>query len=270
MLYKYLSKDRVDVLQSLKIRFSQPQALNDPFESLPLINLEAPTRELIKKIEKDAEELWSSLPEHEKTKENQEELKNQLALAIQDAKESTCPAKVGHTLMSALADWIGVLSLSRSFSNLLMWSHYAESHQGYVLGLDDSHPFFHQATYEGFSTSPSKVSYTSQRSKTLAGDKNYYETLLCEKPIDWAYEEEIRIFRLLNSRTSTPGKDQLNWDIHLFDIPPDAIKCIYIGANASEETKNSLIKAADNHKLEVQKFQMSLSKFCYNLEWLNI
>lgn len=270
MLYKYLSKDRVDVLQNLKIRFSQPQALNDPFESLPLINLEAPTRELIKKIEKDAEELWGSLPEHEKTKENEEELKNQLALAIQDAKESTCPAKVGHTLMSALADWIGVLSLSRNFSNLLMWSHYAESHQGYVLGLDDSHPFFHQATCEGFSTSPSKVSYTSQRSKVLAGDKNYYETLLCEKPIDWAYEEEIRIFRLLNSSASIPGKDRLNWDIHLFDIPPDAIKCIYIGANASEGTRNSLIQAADNHKLEVQKFQMSLSKFRYDLEWLSI
>jgi len=34
-LYKYLHPDRVDVLQHLRIRFTQVSALNDPFESLP-------------------------------------------------------------------------------------------------------------------------------------------------------------------------------------------------------------------------------------------
>ena len=37
--YKYLSSKRTDVLQDLKIRFTQVSALNDPFESLPGIML---------------------------------------------------------------------------------------------------------------------------------------------------------------------------------------------------------------------------------------
>jgi hypothetical protein len=75
MLYKYLSKDRVDVLQNLKIRFSQPQALNDPFESLPLINLEAPTRELIKKSRRMLRNFGThcqSMKKPKKTKKNLE------------------------------------------------------------------------------------------------------------------------------------------------------------------------------------------------------
>ena len=38
MIYKYLPHERTDVLKNLKIRFTQPKALNDPFEALPLVS----------------------------------------------------------------------------------------------------------------------------------------------------------------------------------------------------------------------------------------
>ena len=44
-LYKYLCPERVDVLQNLRIRFTQVSALNDPFESFPGVMLAG--RELI-------------------------------------------------------------------------------------------------------------------------------------------------------------------------------------------------------------------------------
>jgi len=34
-LYKYLHPDRIDLLQNLLIRFTQPGAFNDPFEMQP-------------------------------------------------------------------------------------------------------------------------------------------------------------------------------------------------------------------------------------------
>jgi hypothetical protein len=34
-LYKYLVPERFDVLRNAKVRFSQPMALNDPFEMKP-------------------------------------------------------------------------------------------------------------------------------------------------------------------------------------------------------------------------------------------
>lgn len=45
-LYKYLPPERVDIIQNLKIRFTQVSALNDPFESLPGV------------IEKDRDWYW--------------------------------------------------------------------------------------------------------------------------------------------------------------------------------------------------------------------
>ena len=39
-LFKYLPPPRIDVLENLKIRYTQARALNDPFESLPGILLE--------------------------------------------------------------------------------------------------------------------------------------------------------------------------------------------------------------------------------------
>src|SRR5712692_1690102 len=35
MLFKYLRPERIDVIEKLEIRFTQPDALNDPFELLP-------------------------------------------------------------------------------------------------------------------------------------------------------------------------------------------------------------------------------------------
>ncbi|WP_313308866.1 DUF2971 domain-containing protein [Stutzerimonas nitrititolerans] len=266
MIYKYLSNERVDVITNLKIRFTQPQALNDPFESQPLVNFEEQMKLAIQEIQNGAEELWQSLPSEEKTTKNRAELDRELASAIQNANQCTCPYAAGTLLMELLGERIGVLSLSRNFDNLLMWSHYANSHQGYVLGLDDSHPFFHQPNQEGVATYPINVLYTSQRSKTSADDKNYYEKLLCEKPIDWAYEEEVRIFRMLSEDTRL-GKDIADRDVHLVDIPARAVKCIYIGANASKATTELLINGIASQHLTVELYQMSLAKYRYGLEW---
>lgn len=37
-LYKYLHPDRIDVLKNRAIRFSPPNAFNDPFEFKPVIS----------------------------------------------------------------------------------------------------------------------------------------------------------------------------------------------------------------------------------------
>ena len=37
MLFKYLRPERIDVIEKLEIRFTQPGALNDPFELRPRI-----------------------------------------------------------------------------------------------------------------------------------------------------------------------------------------------------------------------------------------
>ena len=50
MLYKYLSPDRIDVLENCHIRFTQSAAFNDPFEIKPHIHSIAPEDELRRQL----------------------------------------------------------------------------------------------------------------------------------------------------------------------------------------------------------------------------
>ncbi|GAB7027596.1 hypothetical protein [Geotalea toluenoxydans] len=93
MLYKYLIVDRVSVLEDLEVRFSQPRALNDPFEASPLIDATLDQADFIKKIELDAEELWSTTADKEKTPGNYQLLQAQLHAAKLDIYEKNVSSK---------------------------------------------------------------------------------------------------------------------------------------------------------------------------------
>jgi len=103
MYYKYLSPDRFDVMCNLKIRFTQPGALNDPFEDAPLIKYE------------NTEPYFLILTE------------NKRKVIPNSRKEE--PAKLGQQLKEHLNYAVGILSLSRTRKNQLLWSHYADSHR---------------------------------------------------------------------------------------------------------------------------------------------
>ncbi|MXS83744.1 DUF2971 domain-containing protein [Nitrosomonas oligotropha] len=217
MLYKYLSEDRCDVLENLKIRFSQPAVLNDPFEAYPVFH----TNELT--ISETSEEFMAEV--------NQK---------------------------------VGVLSLSRNYKNLLMWSHYASNHRGYVLGFDESHDFFQLINEENEIMSPNKITYSSMRNGMKQELKDIQKKFLLEKSIDWAYEEEIRIFK--HFEYADEIKDNREYPIYLFNVPRESIKCIYIGANAQSSLKQNIFSAIRRHRLNTDVFQNKLSQIHYEID----
>jgi hypothetical protein len=267
MLFKYLSEARVQILESLEIRFTQPRALNDPFEASPLIDIIPEKKSFIEKMERNAKDVWNNTINDEKTPENYKILQNTINELRATALEKMSPSNVGISVMDLINPTLGVLSLSRTFSNLLMWSHYAESHKGFVIGLDTSHNFFYQKTHEGLKSAPNIVSYTTQRSTTHAGDPDFYAKMFCEKPIDWAYEEEVRIFRLFAQDSKQAGIDKYGHPIYLVSLPKECIKSIYIGAHAKSSLKESILKYTTDKKLTVSVFEMSMSKSRYELEY---
>jgi len=228
VLYKYLSSARIDVLQNLKIRFTQPCELNDPFESALLVQSNA-FQDWEAQMLKDAEQF---VPETEEERAELEEIKEELR---QNARMMTSPQAVGRELADRINRAQGVLSLSRTNDSLLMWAHYGESHKGYVLGLDDSHPWFYERNGLGEATKPHNVIYTSRRSAIKAGSEDFYDGLLCFKSLEWAYEEEVRIFRTFGANQERFDQNNLN-DVHLFNIPKECIKEIFIGANAISDS----------------------------------
>ncbi|WP_345990165.1 DUF2971 domain-containing protein [Sulfurimonas sp. HSL1-2] len=89
-----------------------------------------------------------------------------------------------------LIDNIGVLSLSATHDNILMWSHYSNSHNGLVFE-------FEPLNYDGYDClyHPIKVDYDEKYellSYLESDDGSELVKLMLTKHIDWKYENEYR------------------------------------------------------------------------------
>jgi hypothetical protein len=83
---------------------------------------------------------------------------------------------------------VGVLSLSATDRNILLWSHYAAGHTGLCLKFEaaDHTPFFGRALPVTYMASYPEISVVSSASE-------HVDAFLLTKAIDWAYEKEYRI-----------------------------------------------------------------------------
>jgi hypothetical protein len=264
VLYKYLSPARIDVLQNLKIRFTQPYALNDPFESALLLGTK---KDIYAEWEVEMERMARELnPETEEDHANLEQAK---VFLREEARKMVSPQIFGQQLIKRLNKSQGVLSLSRTNDSLLMWSHYGDSHKGYVIGLDDSHQWFYETNGLGKPTKPNNVIYTSRRSPVIAGTDDFHDRLLCYKSLEWAYEQEVRIFRTFGSTKEQFDKNSID-ALHLFDIPRECIKEIHIGANADEPFRKQIIDAAQVNELDVPIYEAFVDDERYALNFRQV
>jgi len=100
-----------------------------------------------------------------------------------------------------LSETKGLICFSRTWSNPLLWGHYADKHTGIALGFDVPDYLL------------SQVLYTSQRvridvdSKTKRPnlDEALVNRLLRTKFVDWKYEDEYRLFIQFDPTTKESG-----------------------------------------------------------------
>ena len=181
------------------------------------------------------------------------------------------PEAIGRRLADFINKAQGILSLSRSNDSLLMWAHYADAHRGYVLGLDEAHPFFHKPDGRGKPVKPRNVVYTSKRIVIEAGSPDFYEQLLCVKSLEWAYEQEVRAFTRFGDGVRVEDFEKNSHDqVHLFLLPKECIKEVYIGANAKPSTRSSILKAIDRRKLQVKLFEAYVAEDRYALQFREV
>ena len=159
------------------------------------------------------------------------------------------------------------VSLSRNNENLLMWSHYSASHEGYVLAFDRNHSFFSTAEAVRYR----RIRANFNGAKIPFSKEDILKHVVLEKAIDWAYEEEERLF-LQDTPDSAVniGSDKWGQPIILNSIPEDCILGVYLGVKASEEFKKQIIEVLKSIKfkyrsfsflLKVQSLHLSLKRF---------
>jgi hypothetical protein len=265
-MFKFLPAERVDVIRDLRIRFSPLGSLNDPYEELPFIDMENITATSVADIEDGMKRLWDRTPDEEKTAENKSTLEKGTAELIQTIQKMLSSKNIAHETMSLFNDTFGILSLSRSKHNLLMWSHYASSMSGYVIEFNEEDEFLHMPTSNGEKTNPKPVKYSEARQKIEVGCTEKSEMMLFHKPIDWAYEQEERVLlSAMDPFFKITNKDLFGNDIYLYPIPATAIKAVYLGLRSSEELKSTIIKSIKSNRINCTLYQAELSEKEYRL-----
>jgi hypothetical protein len=262
MLYKYLPVERIDVIENMKVRFSPLLSLNDPFEARPLINVddifEKSRNELISLLDEDFENI-------EKTEDSTRLYQKYINNIDDGIRSELDPSEQGRLLIKTLAGDYGILSLSRSNTNLLMWSHYTSSHAGYVIGFNREHAFLRRFDKDGNVVRPSPVIYTEKRSTVDFKKDGWKQKLFFEKPIEWAYEQEERLCRNIIDDEKL-NVDECGMAILLDEIPVEAISSIILGYKIDDNSKKKIRDAIAKHNIDCDLYQAKLSDHEYKLE----
>ena len=245
IVFKYLHPDRIDVLKNGLIRFTQPAALNDPFELRP--NL-CDVRRFFDKLHRSADGVIPTAGDL---------LGTQVAIS----------ESFGQWNEDNASDLV-FLSLSKNRNDLLMWSHYCDCHRGFVLGFDGTHPFFTSAT-NGLKSALREVNYSRYRPVVPAPDRDpemFFKenTNILTKSHHWKYEKELRMCASPKAAHSVqPGPN--GHPIHLFTFPKEAVAQAILGYRMPSDTRNVIINLVREKYPNAELYQTALNESEYDL-----
>jgi Protein of unknown function (DUF2971) len=138
----------------------------------------------------------------------------------------------------------GILCFSNAnVSNQLMWGHYAEGGRGVCVEVEsDQLGFGPHVLFPINYEQPQEIeveNFFDATPETQAHLLNKMELVLKNKSGDWRYELEHRAFVSLKGENSTIDPVTKEVSFH-YDINPEAIRAVYIGAAAKQETIHSI------------------------------
>jgi hypothetical protein len=247
ILYKYLSPDRRDVIENLSIRFTQPVYLNDPYETNPVITGSEMT-----------DEQWAKIADFEARK-NGINIKDFEHLKNKDARDNQFPAAL-QLMKTFFHHSVGILSLSETHDNTLMWAHYCQNHTGFVIGFKTGNSFLSPTGKQYAVNTLSKVIYTDTRPVNTL-EKTTMKDLYFTKSNHWSYESE---WRILKNRQDTSEKSQTG-EIFLYRFPADIIDSVYFGGACDPALEKNILEQLQLHGLKTPVFKMMLNTSNYNI-----
>jgi hypothetical protein len=248
ILYKYISWDNEyqrKVLTENKIFFSSASKFNDPFDSS--INIQKEKIETIS--DSRAIEYIKKLIKMENPSLSDEECEAQ-AKNKYDKNLKNDPENIVFShkyAQDAAYENFGIFCLSEIRHNILMWSHYANSHRGICIGFNTatlSAYFLEFFKKYQLAISPFKV-YYQENCPIIDPEqpaKINFERQFTIKSIDWNYEKEWRFILF----------DRTNIEI---EIPNEAISVIILGCRIPRKSRMEIIELLRNKNMDLVLFQ---------------
>ena len=160
--------------------------------------------------------------------------------------------------------------MSKSYEEILLWSHYADSHKGIVIGFNaDKHPFVDNP--------PISMDYSDERF-TLDADKlltcdihSDIKSILLRKNKVWKYEKECRfLFDVQNNPEQIIWYD--NYDNPIIRLDDDAVNSVYFGSRVSAEKINQIkdILSSQERLESIKLYKCKLCDTNYGLQFTEI
>ena len=212
IIYKYFkfNENLYDLIINNRLWFSNPSDFNDPYDCNVGFHKKY-TKEEISNFLKNVQSTTNEKLTEEQIKETLEEWLNE-------------PNKMQEQYIRHLREFVnskGVCCFSGTDKNLLMWSHYADSHKGMCLGFDK----------KSLDKSFAIINWVNYKDKfpdihLLNNSNDGVNTIMKHKSNVWDYEKEIRIFH---------GKKGL------YQFPREAIKQVFFGLKTPDRQIHSVM-----------------------------
>lgn len=165
-------------------------------------------------------------------------------LLLDDYNQDT-PHELGEIINKQYQDALsiihGIVCLSKSRNNMLMWSHYGDQHKGVCVAFDFN-ILNSQSPKNDLGNSLyhiTKVDYSATRPDATTNAQ------FKQKASMWAYENEYRLI-------SVKSKGCPAWGPSIWNVPVEAIKEIIIGARVELETQNKIIELVHSSNITIK------------------
>lgn len=231
-----------DIICNHEIYFAPPEKFNDPFDCRPVISLEASEAVQLE----DYKRLQKKYEPHL----NREARRMDIREFRKNFNRSPNNPQVTEAIQQKIIDHhtkkIGVLSVTTKKDDILMWSHYADSHQGICLEFDGNFAFMAHAM---------KVKYTKTRPVINAyrdDHQTQLEKALLTKSDQWEYEDEWRLI----SYDEGP---------RVIRFRPQNLTGLIFGAQATASTIEMVRKWVEEREQPIILYKTEVCKSAYKL-----
>jgi hypothetical protein len=237
------SKGLEDVFSRRNIYLTDCTTFNDPFECRPMLTFHQSSlkREIfLKQLAKDR------FPTADKRA-----LKRLIAAKKPLLTDQDTLRKVYNAFIST----IGIYCVSEKNNDLLMWSHYSDSHRGLCLEFDAS-------TEETLFWEAFKVIYQEDYPTVNImdiGKAEEFRKALLTKSTHWKYEEERRILK--TKQEGGPGHYQFS---------PELLTGVILGTLMSDRNKEIVMSWIQGYPTRIALYQAKLNDRRYQLDIVNI
>ena len=262
-LYRYFlfSKDKSkDIFEHNKLYFRNPNKFNDPFDCKPLLTLERDLNqeEYIKFVMNNYRESMGRDLDNEEKQSYEKKAINAFRNLDRD-QSSRVSMKFNSIIKESLAKSINefrILCLSEKYNDILMWSHYANGHRGFVLQFDT------EALFENFKQRPQKVFYPPEESYPSIKDfneRNCTHMFLITKSSHWGYEEEWRILMHIEDKDNPEG------DRKVYKFKKGLITGIILGCKMEDQSKEEISEWIREYQPQIKIYDAVKDDNFYNI-----